>query len=34
MRTLKLPLAIALGSALSLSAAAAAKNPMVGGAAM
>ena len=34
MRKLKLPLAIALGSALSLSAAAAARNPMVGGAAM
>ena len=34
MRTLNLPVAIALGSALSLSAAAAAKNPMVGGAAM
>ena len=34
MRKLNLPLAIALGSALSLSAAAAARNPMVGGAAM
>ena len=34
MRNLKLPLAIALGSALSLSAAAAARDPMVGGAAM
>jgi uncharacterized surface protein with fasciclin (FAS1) repeats len=34
MRKLNLPLAIALGSTLSLSAAAAARNPMVGGAAM
>ncbi|MEP6982983.1 MAG: fasciclin domain-containing protein [Sphingomicrobium sp.] len=34
MQKLKLPLAIALGSALSLSSAAAARNPMVGGAAM
>ena len=34
MQKLKLPLAIALGSALSLSSAAAARNPMVGGGAM